>query len=120
MEFVPWTTQQSRICEKLLKKHNIDILNLQETEIKTDVPLKILHIPGYSIEVESNKDKRRVATYVSNRIKYRRRHDLERENINLIIIDIGTNNKYRLFNIYRLFNPINVTERVFSQHSLQL
>ena len=81
MEFVPWTTQQSRICEKLLKKHNIDILNLQETEIKTDVPLKILHIPGYSIEVESNKDKRRVATYVSNRMKYRRRHDLERETI---------------------------------------
>ena len=47
-----------------LHKHNLDILNLQETEIKADVPLKTLHIPGYTIEIENNLVKRRVATYM--------------------------------------------------------
>ena len=96
-----------------LQKHNIDVLGLQETEIKPDVPLKTLHIPGYSIEVEKNLSKKRVAIYVSNRIKYRRRHDLEAENTHLIILDIGNNNKYRIFNIYRPFNPVMMTERAF-------
>ena len=94
--------------KRCLKLHNIDVLNLQETDIKADVPLQTLHIPGYTIEVESNKNKRRVATYVSNKLKYRRRQDLETQDNHLIIIEIGTNNKYRIFNIYRPFNPKNI------------
>ena len=101
-----------------LKQHNIDILNLQETEIKPDVPIKILHIPGYTIELENNQNKKRIATYISNRIKYRRRQNLETQNSHLIILDIGTNNKYRIFNIYRPFNPTNMTEREFFQAQL--
>ena len=37
--------------------YNIDVLNLQETEIKPDVPIKTLHIPGYTIEIETNVTK---------------------------------------------------------------
>ena len=29
--------------------HRIDVLNLQETELRPDVPSKTLHIPGYSL-----------------------------------------------------------------------
>ena len=58
------------------------------------MPAKCLHIPGYSIELEINSTKQRVATYISNRLKYRRRQDLEEPNYHMIILDIGTQSKY--------------------------
>ena len=86
--------------------------------MQSDVPLKTLHIPGYSIEIENNNEKRRVATYVSNRIKYRRRKDLETPNYHTIILDVGSTIKYRIINIYRPFHPLNMTEREFFQAQL--
>ena len=56
---------------------------------------------------------KRVATYIRNTIKYRRRKDLEQENGHLIIIDIGTTKQLRVINIYRPFNPTNLTEKAF-------
>ena len=47
-----------------LKLHSIDVLNLQETELKPDIPIQTLHIPGYTIELENNQIKRRIATYM--------------------------------------------------------
>ena len=96
-----------------LQKHGIDILNKQETEIKPDVPLKILNIPGYSIEVEQNQTKIRVATYISNRTKYKRRIDIEQKDSHIIIFDVntGANNKIRMVNLYRPFTPISLSEK---------
>ena len=37
-----------------LHKYNIDILNLQEAEIKEGLNEKILNIPGYSLETEKS------------------------------------------------------------------
>ena len=37
--------------KKLLNDNNIEILNLQETEIPADISTKTLEIPNYSIEV---------------------------------------------------------------------
>ena len=41
------------------------ILNLQETEIPTDMDEKMLEIPDSVLEIENSVTKRRVATYIS-------------------------------------------------------
>ena len=49
---------------------NIDILNLQETEISTNMNSKTLQIPGYVLELENNTLAKRVATYIGTNINY--------------------------------------------------
>ena len=39
----------------IIHKYNIDILNLQETELKEGLNEKTLNIPGYSLETEKSK-----------------------------------------------------------------
>ena len=101
-----------------MQKYNLDILNLQETEIKADLNEKTLLIPGYSLETEKNQHTKRVASYISNSIKYRRRKDLEQDNSHMIILDIGENNQLRIINLYRPFNPRTYTEREFFNNQL--
>ncbi len=55
---------------------------MQEVEIPPDFPTEILSFPGYSIKVESNDVKSRVAIYVSDKLKFERRKDLEGINSN--------------------------------------
>ena len=85
--------------KSILKKHNLDILNMQETEIKINCNEKTLHIPGYSLETEKSTSTKRVATYISNNVKYRRRTDLEETNSHMIILDLGPNELTRIINI---------------------
>jgi exonuclease III len=83
----------------LLYEHDLDILTLQETELSPDIDEKTLQIKGYSLEVESNDMKRRVAIYIRNTIIYKRRCDLERNNMHLIILDVQTSLSYRIIAI---------------------
>ena len=99
--------------KSLLLKNKIDVLNLQETEIKINTNEKTMHIPGYSLETEKSTSTKRVATYISNNVKYRRRSDLEDSNNHLIILDLGTRHTTRIINLYRPFNPTSHTEREF-------
>ncbi len=89
----------------LLYKKNIDILTLQEAELSPDLQLENLQIKGYSIEVENNNKKRRVAIYIKNSISYKRRVDLEKESLHVIILDVESSPPIRLITIYRTFNP---------------
>jgi exonuclease III len=89
----------------LLYKNNIDILTLQETELSPELQLENLQIKGYSIEVENNNKKRRVAIYIKNSISYKRRVDLEKENLHIIILDVESSPPARIITIYRTFNP---------------
>ena len=91
--------------KKLLNDNNIEILNLQETEIPADISTKTLEIPNYSIEVEKSMSKRRVATYISKQVKYKRRFDLEQEGGHMVVIDILGSPQTRIVNLYRPFNP---------------
>ena len=50
---------------------------MQETKIGFDHDPELLNIPGYTLEMERNNTKIRVATYIKNSIKYIRRCDLE-------------------------------------------
>ena len=89
----------------LLYENNIDILTLQETELSPELQLENLQIKGYSIEVENNNKKRRVAIYIKNSISYQRRVDLEKENLHIIILDVESSPPVRIITIYRTFNP---------------
>ena len=101
-----------------LHKYNIDILNLQEAEIKEGLNEKILNIPGYSLETEKSFSMKRVATYVNNNVKYRRRKDLEEEGCHMLVLDIGTKQQTRIINVYRPFNPKTCSEREFFNKQL--
>ena len=89
----------------ILHEHQIDILTLQETEIQEDTDLKNLQIKGFTLEIETNTKKKRIATYIKNEIPYKRRNDLEQPDLHLMIIDVETKPTTRLISIYRTFNP---------------
>ena len=82
------------------------------TELTKDIDLDLLNIPGYRLEVENSEVKSRVAMYIKNTVRYERCLSLEGENNHLLIIDVmSKNNRKRLINIYRSFNPHGLTAR---------
>ena len=89
----------------LLNENDLDILALQETELSTNIQEANLSIGGYTIEIEQNDEKRRVAIYVKNTITYKRRQDLEGKNLHLVILDVEAKPSFRLIAIYRTFHP---------------
>ena len=110
------------LINNILVENEIDILCLQEVEIRKNVASKDLNIRGFNLELENNSEKSRTCIYVSNKIKYRRRPDLEGINSNIVIIDIDCKSKVsRVINLYRSFNPQdNVSARDKFKYQLQL
>ena len=48
-------------------------------------------------------------------------NELEGENSGLIIIDIDGKSKYRIINVYRIFNPMNEeTEKLYFERQIEL
>ena len=80
---------------------------MQEIEIDSSIDLKELESSGFNLEIENNSEKSRVGFYISKRIAYNRKSDLEGINSNMVILDIEANRPLRLINIYRSFNPQN-------------
>ena len=91
--------------KRLIIENNIDILCVQESEIIKGYPTELLTFKGYNYENETNDLKSRCGVYVSNRISYTRRQDLEIKNMHVIILDVNDTKKHRIINIYRSFNP---------------
>jgi len=107
--------------KQMLLAEQIDVCCMQETDIKDDYPIELLTFPGYAIEIETNDVKSRVGIYISERLKFKRRNDLEGINSNLIIIDIIETKPVRLINIYRSFRPQeNVSPREKFKYQLSL
>ena len=76
---------------------------------------------GFNFENENNQFKSRCGIYVSNKISYLRRTDLEVVNMHLMIIDVNDTNKTRIINIYRPFNPVNgMTQKDFFEALLTI
>ena len=71
-----------------LNFNNISICCLQETEIPLNFPEHVLNSGNYAIELEMNSYKKRAGIYIRNGIKYRRRTDLERPDLHIVIIDV--------------------------------
>ena len=85
-------------------------------ELEKDYPNEILSFRDYSIEVEKNNHKARVAIYVKKCITSHRRCDLEGKNSNLVVLDLDLNSKFRLINVYRLFNPPENNKHLLKMH----
>jgi hypothetical protein len=65
----------------------------------------LLSLPGYFLEPEINNTKICAGVYVKSSLNYVRRKDLESSGLHLVIIDLISNGKLRIINIYRPFNP---------------
>ena len=57
--------------------------------------------------METNNTKARCGVFIKSTIKNTRREELEEINNGLIIMDVEMGAKYRLINLYRIFNPLN-------------
>ena len=88
----------------VINREEIDICCIQECDIKPDYPINALTFSNYNIEVEQNDTKARCCTYVKNSINHKRRLDLEGENNNVVIIEVGDSKKFLVINIYRSFS----------------
>ncbi len=95
------------IVTDMLRKHDIKICCLQETEVPQNFPERLLNCGGYTIELELNSDKKRAGIYLKNDINYIRRLDLEKENFHIVVVDVITDVKIRVINVYRSFRPPN-------------
>ena len=85
---------------EILKQNNISICCLQETEIGDNFPENVLNFGGYNIELESNSEKKRTGIYLRSDIKYKRRSDLEKSDMHVIVVDILCDVKFRIVNVY--------------------
>ena len=92
---------------ELLRRNNVNVCCLQETEIPKNFPEKVLDCGGYTLELELNSDKKRAGIYLQNDLNYVRRDDLEKEDFHIVIVDVFTNVKIRIINVYRSFRPPN-------------
>ena len=88
-----------------LIEENIDIAFLQEVDIRKEYPIEVLTNKEYRLEVETSNIKSRCAIAIKNNINYKRRTDLEGEDLSLVIIDVTSTTNYRLINIYHQFHP---------------
>ena len=66
----------------------IKICCLQETEIQQGFPENILNCGNFNLELEINREKRRVGIYLHKDINYIRRSDLEEVDRYIVIIDV--------------------------------
>ena len=63
--------------KRIILNNDIDIMCLQETEIPRDFPIDMLTFKGYCYESESCLTRSRCGIYVSDKVPYVRRQDLE-------------------------------------------
>ena len=102
----------------IITEEKLDICCIQECEITPDYPINLLTFKDYNIEVETNSTKSRCCTYIKNSINYRRRRDLEGEDNNLVIVEVGDAHKYIVINLYRSFskqNNVSLLDRFCTQ-----
>ena len=92
------------LVKSLLEEKNIDILCMQETEVTDNINIKELSTSKYCLELENNSVKARVGIYITKKLNYIRRTDLEGINSHIVIIDL-VESKLRVINIYRSFSP---------------
>ena len=107
--------------KRLIEDNKIDILCVQQTEVKFGYPIELLAFRGYNFENESNYIKSRCGIYAKNDVSYVCRTDLEVKNMHIVIIDINNDKNHRIITIYRSFNPKSAhTQKEFFDLQLQI
>ena len=74
----------------ILQDYELDILFLQEAEIKNTTPINHLEIIGYTLELSPTYGQKnsRTCCYVKNNLKYTRDNACERNNVEIIVIKV--------------------------------
>ena len=103
-----------------LKQEKISVCCLQETEVKNGFPEEILSCNSYVLELETNNTKKRTGIYLHKDLKYKRRLDLERENMHIVIVDIIGEKPIRIINVYRSFRPLDMTPTEFFEAQINV
>ena len=107
------------LVKGIIIENKIDVLCLQETELEINLNHNLMSFPGFNNESEINTSRSRVGIYVSSKLDYVRRSDLEGIDSHLVIIDIKAKTRLRIINLYRSFNPPdNQTARSFFRKQL--
>ena len=93
-----------QLIKEQLMKEKIDILCIQEAEVKQDDDESDFAISGYAMEFEKARDVKRTIIYVSEAIEYKRLHNKEVEDSHIIVLEVsGNSNTLTLASIYRTF-----------------
>ena len=79
----------------LLREHNIDVLCIQEAEIKPNDDISLLDIQGYTVEIEEGiqMEKRRTMLYIKNSNRYVRQIQTEKPGAHIMLLKIECENK---------------------------
>ena len=108
------------LVKQIIIQEKIDIMCVQETELKSNMDHNLLSFPGYNFESEKCSSKSRVGTYINSSMKYVRRSELEEVDCHIVILDISSKPALRIINLYRSFNPPNnMSARDFFNIQLQ-
>ena len=103
-----------------LNREGIKVCCIQETEIEQGFPEEVLNCNGFVMELEMNDAKKRAGIYVHKNINYKRRRDLEKNNMHVVIIDIIGLEFLRVICVYRSFRPMDMTPGVFFDSQLEI
>ena len=68
-------------------------------------PESMLNTGNFTAELETNDIKKRAGIYIRNDVVYKRRNDLEKQNLHVVIIDVTAFKDFRIINLYRSFRP---------------
>ena len=98
------------LVREILKNYSIDVLYIQEAEIKPTTPLKLLEIEGYNLELSPTyaQNNSRTCCYIKTKIKYQRLTEKEDKGVEMIIINIMD---YTISGFYSPFLLPNHTNR---------
>ena len=90
------------LVKKFVLENSIDILCVQEAEVKTEDNMELIRIHGYSLEIEKTSEMftRRSLMYVKDGINYQRLSTNEKENAHIICVRLFSCN-LNLASIYR-------------------
>jgi len=98
------------LVKKFIKENDIDILCIQEAELKAEDNMDLIHIPGFNLETENTSEnfKIRTLTYIREGIVYERMNQFEKENAHVICIKLVKEN-INLASLYRTYKLTHLT-----------
>ena len=107
------------LIKRFLIENDINILCVQEAELKEGDNISLINIQGYSLEVEKTSAifKKRSLIYIKDNIRYQRSSDNERENTHIICIKLVDNNLKlaSMYRTYKLTHTVNHKDALAEQ-----
>jgi len=90
------------IVQSILKDYKLDVLFIQEAEIRQNTPINLLNTNGYNLELSPTygQQNSRSCCYIKSNLKYKRVKSKEKNSVEVIIIEAFNTH---IIGIYRPF-----------------